>query len=166
MRTDQWQRSWLCAFGVALSFLTGCPGKLEDKERFLVDAGNLDEPDTAMPSEAGVGMPSEAGVGMGMGACGDVPTRIFVPTCGGTGCHSVTAPQQGLDLASPGVAARVVGVAAKVCSGTLADPANPAGSLIYTKLAPTQSCGAPMPLARPPLSDTDAACVLAWIAAQ
>jgi len=156
MRTDRGQWSWLCAFGVALSFLTGCPGKLEDKERFLVDAGNLDEPDTGMPSEAGVGM----------GACGDVPTRIFVPTCGGTGCHSATAPQQSLDLASPGVAARVVGVAAQVCSGTLADPANPAGSLIYTKLAPTQSCGAPMPLARPPLSDTDAACVLAWIAAQ
>jgi hypothetical protein len=157
MRTDRCAYSWLCAFAVALSFLTGCPGKLEDKEAFLVDAGSLpDAGDATAPAEAGPGM----------GACGDVPTRIFVPTCGGTGCHSATAPQQDLDLASPGVASRVVGVAAKVCTGTLADPANPAGSLIYTKLAPTQTCGAPMPLARPPLSDADAACVLAWIAAQ
>jgi hypothetical protein len=155
MRTSRSALPWACAVA-ALTLLTGCPGKLEDEARFLVDAGSLDAGDTGAPSEAGAGM----------GACGDVPTRIFLPTCGGTGCHGASAPQQGLDLASPGVATRVIGVSAMVCSGKLADPANPSSSLLYTKLAPTQSCGAPMPLARPPLSSADAACVLAWIAAQ
>jgi hypothetical protein len=99
-------------------------------------------------------------------ACGDVVARIFVPTCGGTGCHSASASQQGLDLVSPDVASRVVGVSAKVCLSTLADPQNPEASLMYQKLLPMPKCGAQMPLARPPLSSADTACVLAWIAAQ
>lgn len=125
--------------------LSGCPGTLDDKGRFLVDAG-AEEPDA--------------------GGCGDVPTRIFVPSCGTNGCHGATAPQQGLDLVSAGLTARLVGVQAKTCSGILADPQNPAGSLLYTKLLTRPACGSQMPLAREPLSDADTACVLAWIAAQ
>jgi len=64
------------------------------------------------------------------------------------------------------VASRVVGVQAKACLGTLADPDNPTGSLLYTKLAARPACGAQMPLAQPPLSSADATCVLDWIAAQ
>jgi hypothetical protein len=156
MRTDRGKLSWLCGFGVALSLLAGCPGKLQDKARFLVDAGDLDAADA----------PGEAGAGPELGPCGDVPTRLFVPSCGGTGCHGATAAQQDLDLVSADVASRVVGVQAKVCVGTLADPSNPESSLLYTKLLTGPACGAQMPLARPPLSSTDAACVLSWIAAQ
>lgn len=127
------------------TLLAGCPGTLDDKERFVVDAGS-DSNDTS--------------------GCGDVPSRIFVPSCGTNGCHGATAPQQGLDLVSPGLDTRLVGVQAKTCSGILADPQNPAGSLLYTKLLAQPSCGARMPLAREPLSDADTACVLGWIAAQ
>ena len=133
----------------ALCTLSGCPGTLDNKESFLVDAG-----------------PDGGGAGPGSGACGDVPARIFAPSCGTNGCHGATAPQQGLDLSSPGVATRVVGVRAKTCSGTLADPENPAGSLLYTKLLSPPMCGAQMPLAQPPLSNADTACVLGWIAGQ
>ena len=80
--------------------------------------------------------------------------------------HQACLRQQDLDLVSPGLASRVVGVVAKGCSVMLADPADPEGSLIYQKLSPTPPCGAPMPLARPPLSRAEVACVLAWIAAQ
>lgn len=175
MRTD---RSALMALvarsamvGVALSalLLAGCPGTLEHKERFLADAGNAGSSgmaasggDAAVPGEAG----SDAGSEPDAGPCGDVVARIFVPSCGGTGCHGATGPQQDLDLVSAGVAARVVGVQGIGCASTLADPANPEASLIYQKLSPTPPCGSPMPLARPALSDEDAACVLAWIAAQ
>ena len=76
------------------------------------------------------------------------------------------APQQGLDLVSPGVAARVVGVSGTGCTGILAAPADPTSSLLYTKLAPRPSCGSQMPLGRPPLSDADAGCILAWIVRQ
>ena len=116
----------------------------------------------AVPVEAG----SDADAGSDLDPCGDVVTRIFVPSCGGTGCHDATGPQQDLDLVSPGVAARVVGVPGLGCASTLADPANPEASLLYQKLSPTPPCGSPMPLARPELSEEDAACVLAWIAAQ
>lgn len=150
MRTEGWSGLRSLTFVAALTLLVGCPGRLTDKEQFLADAGDLDSGE------------SDAGNGI----CGDVLTRIFIPSCGGTGCHGATAPQQGLDLESPGVAARVVGVIAKGCPVNLADPKDPNGSLMYQKLSASPPCGAQMPLARPPLSDADAACVFNWIAAQ
>ena len=156
----------------ALSTLTGCPGTLADRQRFLdaINAGGS-------AGSAGQGNGGKAGedttanetageAGADSGPCGDVVARIFEPSCGGTGCHGSVAAQQDLDLVSPGVASRVVGVTGTGCSVTLADPADPEASLIYQKLSPTPPCGSPMPLARPALSDQDAACVLAWIAAQ
>lgn len=137
------------ALGLGLATLAGCPGTLEDKylyEDALEDAGN---------------------VSTDAGPCGNVITRIFVPSCGDTGCHGKSAPQEGLDLVSPGVASRVVGVMGKGCAVTLADPSAAEQSLIYTKISTTTpSCGSAMPLARAPLSDDDVACVLAWIKAQ
>jgi hypothetical protein len=138
------------AFG-ALGVLAGCPGTLADKELYEAALDGAVHP---------IGTDGSAG------ACGDVVTRIFVPNCGGSGCHGATAAQQDLDLVSPGVASRVVGIPGKGCSVMLADPADPEGSLIYQKLSPAPPCGSPMPLARPPLSRADAACILAWIAAQ
>ena len=125
--------------GFALLVCAGCPGQLRDKDRFLGEAG---------------------------ASCGDVVANIFVPKCGSSNCHGGSAPQQGLDLVTAGVATRVVGVSAKECTATLADPENPESSLLYTKLAPNPSCGAQMPLAQSPLSDVEAACVLKWIAGQ
>jgi len=175
MRTDRSAALALAArFGAGLALgvclLTGCPGTLDHPERFSVDAssagragnGSAGNEDAAAPIEAG----AEAGAGPDDGPCGDVVARIFVPSCGGTGCHGATAAQQDLDLVSPGVAERVVGVSGTGCVSTLADPANPEASLLYQKLLPTPPCGSPMPLARPALSDEDVACVRAWIAAQ
>jgi hypothetical protein len=152
MRTNSSAWSWLLAIG-ALSLLAGCPGTLADKE--LYEAA-LD----------GATSRADGSTGGDAGPCGDVVARIFAPSCGGSGCHGASAPQQDLDLVSPGLSSRVVGVTGKGCAVTLADPADPEGSLIYQKLSPAPPCGSPMPLARPPLSRADAACVLAWIAAQ
>jgi hypothetical protein len=149
MRIDASISTWFVGLS-ALSVLAGCPGTLAHKE--LYEAAL----DASRPNDV-------AGATTG---CGDVPTRIFVPSCGGTSCHGADAPQQDLDLVSPGVADRVVGIAGKGCAVTLADPADPEGSLLYLKLAPIPPCGSPMPLARPPLSQADIACVRAWIAAQ
>ncbi|HKO50202.1 MAG TPA: hypothetical protein VJV79_20870 [Polyangiaceae bacterium] len=163
MRTD---RSGLAAcrlfaigIGLSASLLTGCPGTLDDKQRFLAAAG---AGGVSVADDAG----ADADAGPDLGPCGDVVARIFVPSCSGTGCHDATGPQQDLDLVSPGVAARVVGVSGIGCPSILADPANPEASLLYQKLLPTPPCGSPMPLARPILSDEDIACVLTWIAAQ
>jgi hypothetical protein len=148
-----------------LPLLSGCPGTLDEAEqqRFAEYAASV---------AGSAGTAGAAGMASGMsgatstGGCGDVPTRIFVATCSGTGCHSAKAPQQDLDLASPDVASRVVGVTGKMCLQLLADPANPEDSLLYSKLLPSRACGAQMPLARPPLSAADIACVRDWIAAQ
>ena len=159
-------QGWLLAALLAIvGPLAGCPGRLENKAEFDAyaeahgDAGAGDGMNVAGTSPGAAGTSSNS-------ACGDVVARIFVPSCGGTGCHSAMAPQQDLDLVSPGVAARVVGVPAKACLQKLADPANPEQSLLYQKLAIKPPCGAQMPLARPALSSADAACVLEWIAAQ
>jgi hypothetical protein len=162
------QLRWMAVVLGALAPLAGCPGQLANKAEFDAyaeahgDAGASDGMNVAGTSPGAAGTSGTSG----NGACGDVVTRIFVPSCGGTGCHSATAPQQDLDLVSPGVAARVVGVPAKACLQTLADPANPEQSLLYQKLAIKPPCGAQMPLARPALSNADVACVLGWIAAQ
>jgi hypothetical protein len=147
MRTDSSRWPWLLALG-ALSSLAGCPGTLADKELYEAALDGANRPDG------------------NAGPCGDVIERIFSPNCGGSACHASDAPQQDLDLVSPGVASRVVGMPGKGCSVPLADPADPEGSLIYQKLLPNPPCGGQMPLARPPLGRADVACVLAWIAAQ
>ena len=174
---------WRALPAVAVLLLTACPGELKNKAAFEAYAseGDAGAPSSIDPSASAgtagtAGSSGTAGTGANgsagadgtdpNGACGDVIARVFVPSCGGTGCHSANAPQQGLDLVSPGVASRVVGVSAKQCATVLADPQNPQQSLLYLKLLPQPDCAAQMPLARPALSSADTACVLAWIAAQ
>jgi hypothetical protein len=121
--------------------LAGCPGTLKDEARFLTGSG-----------------------GGGAAACPDVPTQLFPSSCGIAGCHAPPTAAEGLDLVSPGVAARVVGVAAMECAGILADPSDPTGSMIYRKIEGPPPCGALMPLGQPMLSASDIACVETWIA--
>lgn len=158
----------LLALAFALS-LVGCPGTLEDKERFLAAAnagaaGKAGSAGSAGSTGVAGSTPAEAGRDAGTGPCADAFERIIVPSCGDSGCHGSIATQQDLDLVSPGVAARVIGVPGTSCPVTLADPLNPEASLIYQKLLAPVPCGMQMPLARPALSTEDTACVLAWIA--
>lgn len=102
--------------------------------------------------------------GSGGGACGDVETML-AESCGR--CHDADQPAKGLDLVSPGLAARVVGQPSQApCGGLLADPEHPEASVLYDKLLETPGCGARMPIGAAPLSADEIACVRAWIAAQ
>lgn len=151
MRTD---RIVLALFALGLvAAVGGCPGSLDNKADFL-DAGFTS---SSASGSAGAG---------GADPCGDVPADILAAKCGGSGCHGTKNPQNGLDLESPDVASRVVGVASKLCPGILAKPSDPASSIIYTKLLDTNACNARMPLARPPLSQIEIDCVKAWIGKQ
>lgn len=157
------------AFTVSLgiaSALTGCPGHLEDKDRFdavgSTGAGTTDGASTGSGAGGGADASSSASGGT---ACPDIP-MLFVMKCGTAGCHGADSPQQGLDLASPDVASRVVGKMSKECGEPLADPANPDGSVLYKKLKPSPTCGgSQMPLGVP-LSSAETDCVKDWIAAQ
>ena len=151
MRTDRIVLA-LFSFGLIMA-ASGCPGSLDNKADFL-DAGFTS---SSVSGSTGTGV---------VDPCGDVPVDILTPKCGGTGCHGPKAPQNGLDLESPDVASRVVGVASKLCSGTLAKPSDPANSVIYTKLLDTNVCGLPMPFNRPALSLKEIECIKTWIGNQ
>jgi hypothetical protein len=129
-------------FRIALAGLVaasvGCPGSLEDPGRF-----------------------SDAAT-----ACPDVPQDIFGKVCSTPGCHSSVDKMLGLDLQSPDVASRLVGVPATGGPGLLIDPANPAMSIIYMKLTAMPPYGVRMPFNEPPLDDATIACVLEWITAE
>jgi hypothetical protein len=120
----------------ALLVCTACPGSLEDPGRFVVE--------------------SEAG-------CPDIPTQVFLPDCAGSGCHSASSAQGGLDLESPDVASRLVGVPAMGGTGVLVDPTDPAASVLYEKLTPKPPFGVRMPFVGPPLDGPTMSCVLDWI---
>jgi hypothetical protein len=113
-----------------------CPGTLEDPGRF-----------------------TEGGV------CADVPSTLFATTCAKSGCHSSTDRAQQLDLESPDVASRLVGISATEGVGLLIDPSNPAMSVLYTKLTMVPPFGSRMPLGGAPVDDATLSCVLAWITA-
>jgi hypothetical protein len=122
----------------------GCAGTLDDPSRFLGDAGTAN---------------------VGDGACPDVPSSVFATTCAIAGCHSATDMTQGLNLQSPDVASRLVGVCARG-GGFLVDPDHPSQSVVYTKLTLAPPFGSRMPLGKPVLDAATLACVLTWVSAQ
>ena len=61
----------------------GCEGRLERRERFIMDAG---------------------------ADCSDVEKTIFKPACGGSGCHENPGAASNLDLVTAGVAGRLGGL--------------------------------------------------------
>jgi hypothetical protein len=126
-----------------------------DPERFDLAANDAGTPVVAVGDAGG----DDAGV---VTPCPDVPT-MFVETCGVAGCHDATTKAEALDLASPGVASRLVGVAAAEGAGLLIDPTTPARSVVYTKLLANPPFGARMPTGTP-LDDATIQCVLAWVA--
>lgn len=93
----------------------------------------------------------------------DMP-KLFEERCGGAICHSDgDSTAAGLDLTSPGVEDRVSGAAGSGCAGVLADPANPEGSLLYTKVVEAPTCGTQMPLNGDPLTEDELTCMRDWI---
>ncbi len=117
----------------------GCPGRLEDPDRFLDGGGFL---------------------------CPDIVNDLFPKSCGGSICHEGAEAAAGLDLVAPGVASRLVNQMGRDCPGILVDPVVPESSLMYEKLLPLPDCGSPMPIGKPTLTPEELACVRDWISAQ
>ncbi len=115
----------------------GCPGELEDPERF-VDGG--------FPR-----------------FCPDIPKVLFVQRCAGSICHEGANAAAGLDLIAPNVEGRLVDIPGRDCPGLLVDPVLPETSLLYQKLLPLPNCGSPMPIGKPVLDGFELECVREWI---
>ncbi len=121
----------------ACLFVGGCPGTLEDPDRFR----------ECTPES--------------------VETDLFRKTCGNSLCHDNQNPEADLDLLSAGVASRLVGVPSTDanCSSTklLIDPQNPAQSFLIEKITQSKpTCGARMPLSSK-LTDAQIECVKQWV---
>jgi hypothetical protein len=119
------------------SALSGCPGTIEDKSRFQ---GRCRDPI-------------------------DVQTEILLPRCGDSICHDAQNPEANLDLISPNVERRLVGVRATQCTQRLRiDPAMPELSFLLEKLERDDpECGDRMPVREQPLSRNEIACVRDWV---
>ncbi|MCA9683055.1 MAG: SBBP repeat-containing protein [Myxococcales bacterium] len=92
----------------------------------------------------------------------DIP-QLMVERCGGSICHGDgETPAADLDLVSANVEDRISGAEGVNCSGIIADPADPEGSLLYTKVA-EPTCGAIMPLGGTPLSEDELTCMRQFI---
>ena len=135
------------AMGVSI-LLFGCPGTLDDPERF------------ATPFKA----PADAATDGATAACPDVPQAVFAANCTQALCHNPTDIAGQLDLASPAVGSRLRGRNAWGGSGVLVDPVAPEQSVIYLKLTPTPPFGARMPNIIG-LDPSVVACVGAWVEA-
>lgn len=126
------------AFG-AVIFL-GCPGELENPERFI---------DGGIPQ-----------------VCPDIYKDVFLKRCAGSICHEGANAAAGLDLIAPDVEKRLVDVPGRDCQGLLVDPVLPETSLLYDKLLPLPNCGSPMPIGKPALTGFELECVREWIASR
>jgi hypothetical protein len=139
---DPVRRFFPLLFTAALLFtlasaLSGCPGTIEDASRFT---GRCREPI-------------------------DVQTEIFLPRCGDSICHDAQTPEGNLDLISPNVERRLVGVRATQCTERQRiDPSNPELSFLLEKLERDDpECGDRMPVHDQPLSRNEIACVREWV---
>ncbi|MCA9582611.1 MAG: hypothetical protein KC416_12510 [Myxococcales bacterium] len=143
------QRPALNALAMVAMFSAGCPGTLDNPERFL--SGNTMDASTKDDG----------------GSCGSINVELDILSkttgngCAQAGCHDgQTFPPNLLDLDVPGLS----GKTSASCGGAkYIDPDAPMESLIYTKLAAAPPCGDQMPLDRDPLTDAEVECVLQWI---
>jgi len=79
-------------------------------------------------------------------------------------CHGEKDRAKGLDLVTPGLPARVVGVKSTCGDKLLLDGSGPtaAGQLLDKLRGPVAGCGAQMPYGTPPLSMQERACIAEW----
>jgi hypothetical protein len=95
-------------------------------------------------------------------ACPDVPSMILATRCATAACHSASARAGGLDLISPGLSRRLVGVTAHGGPGLLVDLLDPDGSVLVRKLTPTPPFGAQDPPGAP-LDPAAIDCIRKWV---
>ncbi|GAC1518521.1 MAG: hypothetical protein NVS3B10_20480 [Polyangiales bacterium] len=162
-----------------LGVFVGCASELRDPARFDVDGGAVTAPAPAAPPapsappeagaaplapEAGPLPLPEASLGTGDPAC---IAPLLAARCATNGCHDNKGSAARLDLASPGVSARLRGMdpaSTGACAGKgkLIDPAAPDQSIVYTRVLTPPLCGTPMPPSGA-LTPADVDCFKQWV---
>lgn len=139
-----WPRLTAFVSAIFASALLGCPGSLDDPDRFRLDAGTTGNTLYECPS-----------------ASLKVKDEILIKKCGNAGCHDDATKAGQLDLASENADDRLIGIAS-TCQGKELLSAD-AGGFLFEKLHPSPGCGgAQMPLAGTPLTATEEQCLVEW----
>lgn len=151
----------------------------------LVGAGGGAGEGAVAGGSAGTGGDIYVGGTGGMQPACDVEA-VLRASCGRVGCHDARSRVAELDLHTPGVQARLIDVPATYADISCPDPnggplpvvcvpatcvpgaklidlENPENSVLLRKIAGTQSCGEPMPIAPGTLSDSDRTCLEEWL---
>src|SRR4051812_20749796 len=103
-------------FSLICMGLAGCPGSIDDPKIFMKPGGSQ----TTMSSCA-----------MGVDK---VESEILAKKCGTAGCHDSAGTSNNLNLATPGVAGRIVGHPAMSCpSQSLITAGDPTKSFLFAK---------------------------------
>jgi hypothetical protein len=92
--------------------------------------------------------------------CVNVPEGVLAPNCGTAGCHSPPAAAANLDLASPNLESRLVGVKDSRGERLLIDPIDPEESLLYERVLGSATPRMPVGSV---LDEPTTACLLTWI---
>jgi hypothetical protein len=138
--------SYLLFLSACVLALPACPGHIDDPEPFV---GGTD-----------------ASISACLLGVTNVEQQLVRPRCATSGCHDRATRSEMLDLESPNLASRLLGVTSPRCAGrVLVDPASPASGYFMEKLAAASPrCGERMPLGSPPLTPSEITCVRQWLA--
>jgi hypothetical protein len=157
--TDRWTAARALALCVAA--LTGCPGTI-DEEMFRASREGGSRTD-ATATEGGGGDLCPSGVT-------DVQRDLLVPKCATAGCHTTMDRVSGLDLESPNLGSRLIGVRASMtgsCANRSLVTINGATveGVLLGKLTDPAVCGLRMPIGRGtvPLTTQEIACLAAYL---
>lgn len=123
--------------GAAVLVTSGCPGTLENPERF--DAGT------------------------GPTGCPDIATVLIPQRCSISGCHNTMTAAGELDMEAPNLAERVVDVEAAGCDGLLVDSENLEESVMYKVVVQDGTTCLPMPQVGAALTADEAQCFLDFL---
>jgi hypothetical protein len=163
--------------GMVAFYVVACSGRLE-YEVAAFQAGSTGtsprppavqdppppDPPPAAPQSAPPAAPQSAPPPVSASPCPDGVDALglLVTRCGD--CHDATDKAKGLDLVTPGLAARLVGVKSSCGDKLLLDGSGPtaAGQLLDKLRGPVAGCGAQMPYGMPALSAQEKACVADW----
>lgn len=165
MRLSMMSRCALCVACVVFAAI-GCAGDL-DPAQFPSSGSGGGSGGSVSNGSGG------SGAGGGSSQVCDAPTIVFAAKCSQPGCHASSASAAGLDLESPGFAARLLNKtpdpSMSVSCGTSTEPflrpqSNPATGLLLDKLNASPPCGIRMPEIGT-LTQSDITCLNAWATA-
>jgi hypothetical protein len=165
------------------SILAGCPGTLDDKDKYIDGNGGgpsgaassttgdptttTSSGDPAGPASTTTGSvdPSStttASTGAGPMGCADAPTILASKCASNAVCHNAQSTM-GFHL-EMGFEGSIGDTQGKTCAGQqLLVPGDADNSVIYKKLLPDPGCGAQMPYGGSALSETEISCIREWI---